>query len=68
MHEEAEAVNEEEFRSNMCSHMEKQTDFLCEISEGMRAVRMFGRVVKWIVGTAGSVTGIIGLWNFLTKH
>ena len=61
-------MNEEQFRDHMCTHMKSQTEFLAEISEGMKAVRMFGRIVKYIFGFAGSVTGIIGLWNFLTKH
>lgn len=61
-------MDEHQFRSNMCEHMEKQTNFLCDISEGMQAVRMFGRIVKWVGTAAGSIVGLFGLWNFLTKH
>jgi hypothetical protein len=61
-------MTEDDFRKSMCTHMAEQTEFLRQINEGMQAVRMFGRVCKWITGAAGSVTGLFGLWNLLTKH
>lgn len=52
----------------MIAHMEKQTNFLEGISEGMQAVRMFGKIVKWVSGVVSTVAGIFGLWSFLTRH
>lgn len=61
-------MTDEEFRNSMIAHMEKQTNFLEGISEGMQAVRMFGKIVKWVSGVVSTVAGIFGLWSFLTRH
>ena len=61
-------MTDDEFRRTMIDHMEQQTKFLCGISEGMQAVRMFGRFVKYIGGIISTAAGIFGLWTFLTKH
>jgi hypothetical protein len=61
-------MSDEKFRDTMIEHMRTQTEFLKRISEGMEAVRMFGRVMKWASGTVSTVGGLWGLWSFLTKH
>lgn len=53
-------MTEEIFRENMCRHMEEQTAFLKDISEGFKAVRIVGRFLV-IVGTM--ITTGFGLWN-----
>ena len=59
---------DERFREIMIQHMQKQTDILERISDGMEAVRMFGRILKWISGSVSTAGGLWGLWTFLTKH
>ena len=61
-------IPDERFREIMIQHMQKQTDILERISDGMEAVRMFGRILKWISGSVSTVGGLWGLWTFLTKH
>lgn len=61
-------MTEDEFRHAMIGHMTKQTDFLEGISDGMQAVRLFGKIVKWVSGVVSTMAGIFGLWSFLTRH
>lgn len=60
-------MTEDQFRASMCEHMQAQTKFLGEISEGMHAVRIFGRIIKWISGVASTIAGMVGLWHFLSS-
>ena len=60
-------MNDEQFRELMCKHMEMQTEFLSEINEGMRNVKMIGKVIKWFIYSVGSVVTLMSAWSLFSK-
>ena len=44
------AVGESQFQELMLAHMQKQTDFLREIRDGFKAVRVIIKFISWVAG------------------
>jgi hypothetical protein len=60
-------MNDDQFREVMCEHMELQTKFLGEINEGMRNIKMIGKVIKWFIAAIGSIVTLMSGWSLLSK-
>lgn len=57
-------MNQDEFQHAMLEHMEKQTNFLAEIS---KAIGIVMTISKFLVGAVGMLGGLFGLVEFFKQ-
>lgn len=57
-------MTDEEFKTSMLSHMEQQTNFLCEINKALNAVKVVGSFVS---GVFAVLAGGFGLMEFFKQ-
>ena len=58
-------LSDAEFRTMMCQHMEKQTDFLEGIYKAVEVLVTIGNFIKYMTGL---LLGTFGLWEIFKTY